>query len=393
MSSHQEQHSKESNSRNFPLNFYWGSATASYQVEGGIFNTDWADFAKEGKVPICDKATDHYNRFEADFDLAKSLGHNAHRFSIEWARIEPEDGAFNLEEIEHYRKVMRELKKRGIEPFVTLWHFTLPVWFAKKGGFKNKKSSEIFARYARFVIENLGQEARFWITMNEPLVFASNGYLKGVWPPFELSISNFLKVFNNLVRAHRKAYKLIKEINPSLEIGVAKHNIYFTSNKNPLNIVLAKISKWFWNRRFIYLIRNHQDFIGLNYYFYKRYGGNGLLPKSDMGWDIYPEGLYHCLKELSRYKKPLYITENGLADAEDIQRAKFISDSLASVHRVIADGVDVRGYFYWSLLDNYEWMYGFTQRFGLISVDYETLERTVRPSAYIYKNIIENNTV
>lgn len=393
MVSLKEHHLKESNPKFFPPNFYWGSATASYQVEGEVFNNDWAALAEEGKVPICDKATDHYHRFEADFDLAKSLGQNAHRFSIEWARIEPEDGEFNMEEIEHYRGVIRALKTRGIEPFITLWHFTQPIWFAEKGGFKNKKSSEIFSRYVRFVIKNLGQEAKFWMTMNEPLVFASNGYLKGAWPPFELSLSNFLKVFRNLVHAHCKAYEAIKEANPLLEVGIAKHNIYFSSNKNPLNIMLAALSRWFWNRRFIHLIRNHQDFIGLNYYFYKRYGGNGQLPKSDMGWDIFPEGLYHCLKELSRYKKPLYITENGLADAEDTQRAKFISDSLKNVQRAISEGLDVKGYFHWSLLDNYEWMHGFTQRFGLISVEYDTLERTIRPSAYTYKSIIENNAV
>lgn len=393
MISSKENQKIENNLKSFPNNFYWGSATASYQVEGGIFNTDWATFAEEGKVPICDGSTDHYNRFESDFDLAKSLGHNAHRFSIEWARIEPEEGEFKMEEIEHYREVIKGLKARGIEPFITIWHFTQPVWFAEKGGFKNKKSPEIFARYARFVIENLGNEARFWITMNEPLVFASNGYLKGVWPPFELSVSNFLKVFSNLAKAHCRSYELIKEYNPKAEVGIAKHNIYFSSNNNPLNILLAKISKWFWNRRFINLIRNHQDFIGLNYYFYKRYGGNGILPKNDMGWDIFPEGIYYCLKELSQYEKPLYITENGLADGQDILRAEFITNSLKYVHRAISEGIDVRGYLYWSLLDNYEWMHGFTQRFGLVSVDYETLERTIRPSAYVYKSIIEKNAV
>lgn len=389
----EKNHSEKNSPHGFPKGFLWGSATASYQVEGGISNTDWARAALKGRVPECGKATDHYNRFESDFDIAQSLGHNAHRFSIEWARIEPEEGKFDDVEIEHYRKVIRALKARGMEPFVTLWHFTLPIWFEEKGGFLHSDAPKLFARYCAFVTERLGGEAHFWMTINEPLVWASGGYRTGKWPPFVQSPLQFLRVFGKLAHAHKEAYTLMKTVAPNIDIGIAKHNVYFSSDSKPWNIFLAKLGTWFWNKRFLNMIRRHQDFIGLNYYFYKKFGGHESLPKSDMGWDLFPEGLYRCLQELAVYKKPIYVTENGLADRNDTQRAWFIEESVNNVARALRGGVPVKGYLYWSLLDNYEWSFGFDERFGLVEINYETLERTIRPSALIYKGIIEKNTL
>ena len=379
--------------KKFPEGFLWGSSTASYQVEGGIDHVDWAQAAKEGKVPVCGRAIDHYHRYEEDFDLAQSLGHTAHRFSIEWARIEPEEGKFDESEIEHYRKVLRALKQRGMEPFVTLWHFTLPVWFSNKGGFERSDAEMIFKRYCIFVIERLGNEATFWITMNEPLVWSSNGYAKGTWPPFHKSIISFFLINRKLAEIHKEVYGALKQLNPTLQIGIAKHNIYFTSNSMPWNIVASKVSHWYWNTTFLNAIRGAQDFVGLNHYFYKRFGGNGNLPKSDMGWDIFPDAIYHCLIDLKKYAVPIYITENGIADRTDSKRAEFIKGYLSAVLRAIQDGVQVKGYLYWSLLDNYEWAFGFTERFGLIEVHPETLTRLVRPSAYVYKEIIDKNSI
>lgn len=373
----------------FPNNFLWGSATASYQVEGGIENNDWADAARSDKVPVCGKATDHYNKYESDFDIAKSLGHNAHRLSIEWSRIEPEEGKFDEIEIEHYRKVLRALKTRGIEPFVTLWHFTLPLWFSKKGGFENKEAPQIFARYCECAVSKLGNEAKYWITINEPLVWASIGYAAGKWPPFKRNIFRFHFVSNILINAHKLSYRKIKAINPNLQIGIAKHNICFDYDFKPWNIIASVVARWYWNHRFLGSIKNYQDFIGLNFYNHKRFGKGLTYPKTEMGWDIYPLGIFKVLAELSKYKKPIYITENGIADAGDIKRADFIKDHLTNVLRAVNDGIPVRGYFYWSLLDNYEWAYGFEKRFGLVEVNYNTLERKIRPSALVYKRIIE----
>ena len=380
--------------KNFPDNFYWGSATSSYQVEGGIENCDWASQCRNYPrvelksqkpcVPCAGRACDHYNLYEKDFDLIKQLGQNAHRLSIEWSRIEPEEGRFDEKEIEHYRKVLQSLRDRGIEPFVTLWHFTLPLWFAKKGGFENPKAPEIFARYCGYVVERLGDMAKFWMTMNESMVYASGGYLKGVWPPFNKNFFRFLKVIKTLISSHLASYIIIRKINPELRVGIAKNNIYFES---------FPLISHFWNFYFLNKIKNHLDFIGLNYYFHRKLFGNKNKEVSDMNWEIYPKGIYYLLRELKLYNLPIYITENGLADAKDTKREKFIKEHLFWAHKAIEEGVDLRGYFYWSLLDSFEWAYGFGPRFGLVEMDYENMERKIRPSAWEYKKICETNSL
>lgn len=382
--------------KHFPKGFLWGAATASYQVEGGIENNDWAQAARDGKVPVCGKATDHYNRFEGDFDIAKSLSQNAHRFSIEWSRIEPEEGRFDEEEIEHYRKVIRSLKAKGLEPFVTLWHFTLPLWFTKKGGFQNKNAPEIFSKYCEFVISRLGNEAKYWMTINEPLVWASGGYLKGRWPPFHKNFFSYLLVQRKLVSAHKLAYKKIKNIFPDIKIGIAQNEFCFESSGGLVNDLKMRFMKWAWNDSFLNAISQYQEFIGLNYYRHWKFGEDENIMAvdiTDMGWGIYPKGIYSVLVGLKKYKVPVYITENGLADENDEKRIEFINSHLKYIKEAIDDGADVRGYFYWSLLDNFEWSYGFTKRFGLVEIDYETFERRVRPSALIYKEIAKNNVL
>lgn len=402
----------------FPEGFYWGAATASYQVEGGILNCDWAEAAREGRVPVCGRACDHYTRYEEDFDLAQSLGHNAHRFSIEWARIEPEEGKFDEKETEHYRKVLTALHARGLKPYTTLWHFTLPLWFSKRGGFACKDSSEIFARYASYIAEHLGDLLAGISTMNEPVVFASNGYLRGTWPPFKrfaltdaIAITNsgksyepnpekglgpvftYFRVQRNLARAHNAAYDAIKKIQPGMDVSIVKHVILFRSNGNPLNMLTAYIANWQWTYRFMKKVYKKCDSIGLNYYFHKKFGDRQVYKKTDMDWDIFPEGVYYALKLLWRYKKPLFVSESGIADEKDQYRAEYITRQVEATGKALKEGVDVRGHIYWSLLDNYEWALGFEKRFGLIEVNYNTLERTVRPSAYVYKKICEDNGI
>ncbi|MBI5457965.1 glycoside hydrolase family 1 protein [Candidatus Kaiserbacteria bacterium] len=383
--------------KEFPEGFLWGASTAAYQVEGGIENVDWAEAAREGKVPEAGRACDFYNRFGSDFEIAASLGMNAQRFSIEWARIEPEEGKFNEREIEHYRAVLERLKASGVTPMVNLWHFTLPLWFSERGGFLEKGAPEIFARYCRFVVERLGGYADLWLTHNEPIVYSSKGFWDGVWPPFLRNPLQYLRVIYAVAAAHRTAYTAMKTVRPSIQIGIAKHNIFFESNSNPLNRLLCVCSDWFWNHRFLRLIEGYQDFIGLNHYHHKKYGATSrereTAVRSDMGWEIHPTSLYHCLIALKRYGLPLYVSEHGLADAADVHRPEFIKNAARAVHRAIEEGAPVRGYFHWSLLDNYEWTEGFTKRFGLIEVNYDTLERTIRPSAYVYKQIIERNAL
>lgn len=375
----------------FPEGFLWGSATSAYQVEGGIENNDWVASAREGKVPSAGRATDHFNLYEKDFDLAKSLGHNAHRFSIEWARVEPEEGKFNEEAIAHYRKVLQALRVRGLEPFVTLWHFTNPIWFAEKGAFENKKASFYFSRYCEYVVSRLGEYVKFWITVNEPMIYSGEGYWHQHWLPFKKNILKFMNVANNLAMSHNVAYKKIKTLNSSWRVGIAHNVKSYEFNKNLVNHLLAKTTSFLRNHWFLSQIIQAQDFIGVNYYFHRGFGEKAIHDKTDMGWEIYSKGIYNVLKQLKKYKKPIYITENGLADAKDEKRAKFIKDHLRWAHRAMQEGVDLRGYLHWSLLDNFEWAHGFGPRFGLIEVDYQTMERRIRPSAWEYAKICKSN--
>ncbi len=389
----------------FPDNFYWGAATSSHQVEGGNLN-DWSEWEKENakrlvkesktywqkwqrekfpemfneKTYISGRACDHYHHFKEDFDLAKELNHNAHRFSIEWSRTEPKEGKIDQKEIEHYRQVLKALRERGIEPFVTLWHFTLPNWLAEKGGWLNPKAPYYFDRYVKIIGENLFNDVRFWITINEPNIYASNSYYRGVWPPQKKSIFKYFKVLKNLAKAHQLAYSSLCLIDLDCQIGISKNNIAFE------NIPLIG---YFWNKYFLNKIE--MDFIGLNYYFHQRLFGNKNESINDLGWEIYPKGIYHVLKGLKKYNKPIYITENGIADRDDKKRIDFIRDHLRWTHKAIEEGIKVGGYFYWSLLDNFEWDKGFWPRFGLIEVNYQSFERKIRLSAFEYAKICQEN--
>ena len=383
----------QNNVKKFPEGFIWGASTASYQVEGGIENNDWAEAAREGKVPIAGRGTDQYHLYEKDFDLAKSMGHTGHRFSLEWSRIEPEEGKFSIEAFHHYRAVLTALRERSIRPFVTIWHFTLPIWFVKKGGFLNPEAPEIFARYAKKVTEELGNESLYWMTINEPLVYSSNGYMRGTWPPFAKNPFKFWRVVNNLIRAHILAYREMKAVYSRLQIGVAKNNMDFKSNWNPINVLLSKVSKQIWNNKFLNGIKNDVDFIGINYYFQKIFGLTYKGEKTDMGWPISPDGLKQVLLEANKYGKPIYVTENGLADTTDKLRTDFLKKHLEAVWGAIQEGANIKGYLYWSLIDNYEWAHGFGPRFGLIEVNYETLERIPRLSAEFYSDIIRRNGI
>ena len=387
----------------FPKNFYFGTATSSHQIEGSNINNDWWRAEQQGRLKHqSGRACDSYNRYEEDFDLARELGTNAHRLSIEWSRIEPEEGKFNEDEMEHYKKVIRALKTRGIEPFVTLHHFTNPLWFADRGGWEYPRSPYYFARYAEYVVKNL-PEVKYWITINEPMILALNSYGESRWPPFKKSFLSFRHSAYNMAHAHKAAYKKIKAINDELKVGIAKNNSFFDAYKNRLiSRLAAAFLDYLWNIKFLENIKGQQDFIGLNYYFHNRIRVRFSSPRkwinqnenqkvSDFGWEIYPKGLYKVVKHASNFDKPIYIFENGIADDDDDQRPEFIREHLRWLRRAMHEGADVRGYFHWSLLDNFEWAEGYTMKFGLVEIDFETLERKPRDSFYVYKEICETN--
>ena len=406
----------KNSSISFPKNFYWGAATASYQVEGYNDNTDWAKAGKEGKVPCAGRLADHYHRYEEDFDIAKELGHNAHRFSIEWARIEPQEGVFDEKEIEHYRDVLKALKKRGITPFVTLWHFTLPLWFSESGGFERKDAPDVFARYCAHVVRELGDLCEHYATMNEPNVYATHGYLYGAWPPFKRAsifgkkigkedgtsektgavakfshFFTYLKVSDRLAQTHCAAYDAIKEVAAQTEVSVVKHVHFFHADGRLVHKIQARVAFYFQTHRFLKRVIDKSDEIGLNYYRHTKFADIKNYLRTDMDWKVYPSGIYGALMTMKRYKKPVYIAEAGIADADDDLRPDYIRVQTESVKQAIDDGVQVTGHMYWSLIDNYEWALGTEKKFGLVEIDYETLERKIRPSALVYKELIEQS--
>jgi beta-glucosidase len=248
------------------------------------------------------------------------------------------------------------------------------------------------------MLHEYGNLVDFWITINEPLVYAAKGYLEGLWPPRKRNPLLFLRVLQNQVMAHRRVYEIFHR-RPEIKVGIAKNNQFFEPyDKNSFfDRAVAKIADYFWNHWFLGKIKHCLDFIGLNYYFHNviafpLYIQNENHIVSDIGWEIYPSGIFHTLVGLKRYQKPIYITENGVADAKDLLRKDFIRDHLFWVHKAIQEGTDVRGYFHWSLMDNFEWEKGFEPRFGLVEIDYNTLERKIRSSAYYYAEICKNNS-
>ena len=397
----------------FPKDFLWGAATAAYQVEGGNDHADWWHWEKKAGKENSGAACCHHDLYALDFELAKGLGHNTHRLSVEWSRIEPKEGEFSEAALKHYAEVLLALRARGIEPVVTLHHFTNPLWLEDFGGWTNQRSVNYFLRFAERVVSALAEHVHFWITINEPTIYFSHAYILGVWPPQGTSIPQGLIVKEHLASAHIKAYRMIHRLYkekglPSPAVSISQHMQAFEpctpSFKNKLAAFLRH--QWF-NLGLIDQFMRHKalDFIGLNYYSrqlveLKKWGlvdlaadvcagGHHPVKKNSLGWDIYPEGLESLLLKLKKYKLPVMITENGICTGEDALRWEFIAGHLKHIHRAMEQGVPVIGYLYWSLLDNFEWDKGFGPRFGLIEVDYKTQQRTVRESAKKFKQVCQ----
>ncbi len=419
----------------FPDNFLWGSATSSHQVEGDNTNNDWWAWEKEGRVKEASGAAcDQYNRYRDDIKLAAELGHKAHRFSLEWSRIEPKEGRYSDEAMRHYKDVIGHIKSAGMEPVVTINHFTLPLWFYKKGGWLCDGAERSFAALAERVAGALGEGVRYWITINEPIVYAYASYLEGSWPPGHHSFKDATGVFISLLKAHCLAYKAIHGMYgekgwPAPMVSISKHVLLFAPCRGwSLADALSKTLRYYYfNKLFIEALikgryfapgaspvklpaQNTLDYIGLNYYTRDFVHYAGLAPPGIFGdvctyvhdhvnhgrrnylkWEIYPEGMYQVLMECAAYNLPIFITENGICTDNDRDREDYIKEHLAQVARAIHDGADVIGYLYWSLLDNFEWAHGYGPRFGLIDVDYLTQERRIKPSARLYSTIIKHN--
>ena len=412
--------------RAFPPDFLWGTATAAHQVEGGNHGNDWWQWEqavghiRDGKSS--DPACAHYRRYDSDFALLRSLHQNAHRLSIEWSRIETEPGQYSQSALAHYREVLSSLRRHGLEPMVTLHHFTIPAWLAARGGWMDPEAPDRFAAFVSSVMDATQDLARFWITINEPTVVAYQGYLRGEWPPGHLGrFDEAVQVLRGLIKAHWLAYAAIKRRQPDSMVGVAHHVRVFDPARSwsPLDRMVAAAYHRIFNDTVISSLREgelafpldragqargpspSQDFLGLNYYtrdkvrFDRRartelYGRRESRPgalRSDLGWEVYPEGLSRTLRKLGREKLPIYITENGIADARDRLRPDYLLAHLRAAADAIKAGVPLRGYFHWTCFDNFEWAEGYAAKFGLMECDLATQERRARPSARLYAEI------
>lgn len=423
-------------SRSLPDNFLLGCASAAHQVEGGLDN-DWSRMEREQPQRIRDRsvsgiACDHYMRYREDLATLAAMHHTAHRFSIEWSRVEPREGVFLREALLHYRDVVRTCRALGMEPIVSLQHFTLPVWLADRGGVRCADAPRLFARFAAACAEALGEDVQWWVTINEPSVLAVFGYLYGEWPPLQPSIRGFLAALGGMARMHAAGYRAVHEVARAhgwaARVSVAHHErpMRPLSPRSRVQRAVAVLPNAIFNRWFlracatgrllppvgrgqkIAALRGSLDYLGLNYYSEQRVRFNARrlrelfaepvvpsdLPLSSFGWTIDSGGLRRAVETLWRqFGLPIVITENGVADEGDELRPQFIVDHLSAVCEAVEAGADVRGYLHWTAMDNFEWAEGYSKHFGLLSVDRETLERTPKPSAAVFAEICRTRTV
>jgi beta-glucosidase len=393
----------------FPRGFLWGAATSAHQTEGQNRNTDWWQSEQAGLVPYrSGDACDSWNRWREDLRLLQDLNLNAYRMSVEWARIEPSPGHFDQAALDHYREIVETLRRANVEPIVTLHHFSNPLWLSERGGWLNRSVVDRFAHYTEHVASALKDIVRWWVTINEPTVFGLFGYISGAWPPHRRNdFAGFLKHTRHVLRGHATARKVLKGQRPDAMVSMALHlnPVDPIRYGDPTDHFAAWLYDWLWQGRILRTAGGNLDWVGVNYYFriFVRWDVRpwrffeppqmGPHHKTEYGWEIYPKGLYRVLKRVGQLNKPIIVTENGIADADDDQRTRYMVAHLRQAHRALREGIDLRGYIHWALIDNFEWAEGFSKRFGLAHVDLDTQERRLRPSAQVYRQIARSNAL
>jgi beta-glucosidase len=403
--------------------FLWGVATSAFQLEGSP-HADWSswDTILSEKPAV----TNHYELYREDLALLKNLGVNAYRFSLEWSRIQPREHAWDETAIKHYREIIDILRRYNIEPMLTLHHFTHPLWFIKKYPWHEDASVDKFLAYVKRIVAAMS-DVKFWITFNEPYVLILAGYFEGCIPPAIKSVPLGVRALANILKAHAGAYDIIHDACPDARVSVAHNMAALAPWKkwNPFDRLLSRVAKHFYNHSLLdaFLsgslrikfpfkdeqsipvpIKGKLDFFGVNYYTrihmrfnpLKKMGvemrhldidGHGL---TDMGWEIHPRGLEKMLRYASRLNVSLIITENGIATKDSQKKISFMKKHVDAIEHCKKQGMDIRGYFYWSLIDNYEWLQGLDARFGLYKVNFDTLERTPTNAAAYYSYIIKH---
>lgn len=411
-----------------PDRFLAGCATAATQIEGGDRNNSWYDWCEKGKISdgtSCLRAADHWNRYAEDIGLMTELNMKVYRMGLEWSRIEPGNGVFDVAALRHYREEIGLLLEKGIKPLVTLHHFSNPLWFCREGEFETEKCVKYFERYTRYVVENLGDLISEYVTINEPNVYVTSGYFFGAWPPGKKNLGLAMKIYRNMTLCHIAAYKAIHELRLSkgyegkTMVGVAHHlRVFDPASRNPLDFLAAKAMRHIFQDAIIrsmtggFLIPpvglgapagtgRFADFLGINYYSRSMVRCKGFkdetkagAPVNDLGWEIYPEGLSRiCRRYYAKYGIPLWITENGTCDSRDAFRTEYVYSHLFEVSKLCNEGIPVERYYHWTLTDNFEWTEGESARFGLIGLDYETQKRSVRKSGRFFGEVCGSNAV
>jgi len=418
----------------FPSQFIWGTATAAHQVEGNCIN-NWSAFEKgskeDGQPNIKDAqqsgiACDHWNRYPEDIKLIKKLGVSHYRFSVEWSKIEPVHGKFDEDVLNHYSRMIDKLLENGITPVLTLHHFTHPLWFDRLGAFEKEDNIRIFVSFCKRVFNEYSSKVDFWCTINEPAVVATQGYFNGLFPPGKKDSQLSAVVLKNLLEAHVQVYHTLKKMKNGqrVKIGLVKNINQFDPWRrwHLLDWLISKSANHFFNESTIDFLGtgilkiripglawvyhknmdaiNSNDYFGLNYYSHNHIKMQFSLQEpftlqfpdedtmTDMPYTIYGEGLYRAIQSVSVLDLPIIITENGIADEEDNRRELYIKRYLYAASQAIEDGYNINGYFYWSLMDNFEWAFGYDMKFGLFAVDYKTQKRSLRKGAEAFIEII-----
>ena len=421
----------------FPDSFVWGVATAAFQMEGAASNpgSTWARWEDEGHIRGGARSRDAcgwWDDPEIDLDRAADLGVKGMRVSLEWSRIEPRAGVVDLKVLERYRRLLEGLRARGIEPLVCLHHFSEPTWFADRGGFAAKDAPLLFARHAERVAKAYGDVVDWWLTLNEPNVYAAGGWMLGTFPPGHTGdVRGVARTLGGLVRAHGAAYRALHAVQPGARVGWAHHLVTLEpASRSILDRRATATLDSAFNGAFLDSVLDGKvhkafapwagdvsggvgayDFLGFNTYgrmhiafdprrpgdlFTRRTVPSGAVAgdgdSAESHGEPFPQGIGPLARRLSGRGVPVYVLENGVPDASDRLRPWVVATAARELHALLADGVDVRGYFHWSLVDNWEWERGWEQRFGLYALDVETGERTLRPSGALYRALTTQTT-
>jgi beta-glucosidase len=406
----------------FPKGFLWGATTSAHQYEGGVHNqwtvwelenakalasqssyqyddlAVWPHIKSAAKSPsnyISGRAVNGYELYQQDIALARMMHLNTLRISIEWSRIQPEEGSWDAEAINHYRQQFIAMKKSGIEPIVTLFHYTLPVWFAQKGGFEKRANVRYFVEYVQHLLQEIGGGMRYIVTLNEPQTYVDMSYVQGKWPPQVVSKRRAHSVLQNLIYTHRKVAEIIHAENRRFKVGIAKNYTHIYPGDDAwLSEQSAVVMRLKENSYLLRQVAKHSDFIGINYKGSQRVYGyrvhNPDTHMSDVDAQMDPDTLKYVLQEVhDSYHLPIIVTASGIADYKDEYRKWWLAQSVIALQAAVQNGVTVLGFVVYALTDQFEWDRGFWPRYGLAEVDYTTMKRIPRPSAVWYAKVVK----